>query len=219
MLQRYKVLICSGGLLLGTYTTSAPKHIGYINITDFQIYDATKPCCEPAVTLTDTAHIYACAHRYDVLYTTADGRQTLRKGGSRAWRNNNPGCIRSGQFAYQNGAIGHAGGFAIFPDEEAGLNAICALLRSDKYINKTIAAAIYSYAPPCENNTAAYNSNLRKLTGLSTNLKLRDLNDEQIRTLAYAIKKIEGWNVGIEKKVTQDTVNMARLNQAKQYTL
>ena len=204
MLWHYKVLVCAGGMLLSTYGHQANFSSEKPNYDPIENISANTV---PNTNLHNAENVYACAHQYDVIYTNANGAQTLRQGGSRAWRNNNPGCIRSGQFAYQNGAIGHAGGFAVFPDEESGLNAICALLRTDKYNNKTIAAAIYSYAPPCENNTVAYNNYLCKLTGLSTSLKICDLNDEQIKRLAYAIKKIEGWREGSEKLIRQDTIN------------
>jgi hypothetical protein len=78
---------------------------------------------------------------------------------------------------------------------------------------------MYSYAPPFENNTAAYNSYLRRLTGMSTTLKLSDLTDEQIRTLARAIRQVEGWQEGIIRQIRADTVNMAIMQNKMQKTL
>lgn len=142
--------------------------------------------------------INAVANRYDVVYTRSDGNQIRRSGGSRAWRNNNPGCLRYSDFTTKQGAIGHAGGFAVFPDEETGMRAICSLLKSDKYRNLTISQAIFRYAPPHENDTESYNASLRRMTGLQTNIRLRDLNDEQIMRVASAIRIIEGWRPGKE---------------------
>ncbi len=50
-----------------------------------------------------------------VVYYDEDENISIWTGGTRAWRNNNPGNIRPSQFSYKNGAIGSAGGFAIFP--------------------------------------------------------------------------------------------------------
>jgi len=59
-----------------------------------------------------------------VVYIADDGKRLTRYGGSRAWRNNNPGNIRHTEFARRHGAIGSAGGFALFPDYLIGRNAI-----------------------------------------------------------------------------------------------
>lgn len=142
--------------------------------------------------------IRAIAQRYDVVYTRADGNQFKRSGGTRAWRNNNPGCLRYSQFAVTQGAIGKAGGFAVFPDEKTGRAAIGALLRSDKYCNLSISQAIYKYAPPHENDTQRYKSRLQKMTGLAISTKIRDLSDEQLSRVVQAICVIEGWRIGTE---------------------
>ena len=144
----------------------------------------------------DTVAITAAAQRYDVVYTRANGNQFRRSGGTRAWRNMNPGNIRYSDFARRAGAIGHAGGFAVFPDEATGMNAISELLRSDKYRNLTISQAIFKYAPPHENNTASYKASLRRKTGLSINKKIFELNDEQMTRVVNAIREVEGWRVG-----------------------
>ncbi len=56
-----------------------------------------------------------------VSYIDAAGREEIREGGSRSWRNCNPGNIRKGDFSINCGAIGDDGSFAIFPDEETAL--------------------------------------------------------------------------------------------------
>lgn len=142
--------------------------------------------------------IMAIAQKYDVVYTRADGNQFRRSGGTRAWRNNNPGCLRYSVFTASLGAIGEAGGFAVFPDEETGMKAISALLTSDKYRNLTISQAISKYAPPHENDTAEYNASLHRMTGLPITKKLSDLNDEQIMHVVKAIRIVEGWRPGKE---------------------
>src|SRR5256885_11358908 len=76
-----------------------------------------------------------------VTYRSDDGKETFRKGGSRAWRNNNPGNISKGKFANDHGAIGGDSRFAIFPDEATGKNAIVALLKTAKYASLSLKSA------------------------------------------------------------------------------
>lgn len=132
----------------------------------------------------------------DVVYENADGARTRRTGGTRAWRNLNPGNIRYSDFARRVGAIGRAGGFAVFPDEETGMRAIESLLRSNSYNRLTIAGAISRYAPPSENNTAAYHRRIEQLTGMSINRRMNDLSDAELSRVATAIREIEGWKPG-----------------------
>lgn len=132
----------------------------------------------------------------DVIYTMPDGSRVKRTGGSRAWRNSNPGNIRYSDFSRRVGAIGKAGNFAVFPDEATGMYAIEALLRTDSYNKLTIAGAISRYAPPIENDTAAYHRNIERLTGLSINKRMADLTPTELTSVAKAIRHIEGWDVG-----------------------
>lgn len=132
----------------------------------------------------------------DVVYTTADGRRIRRTGGTRAWRNLNPGNIRYSEFSRNAGAIGQAGGFAVFPDEETGTRAISSLLRGKSYNNLTIARAITRYAPPSENNTAAYHRRIQQITGLNINRRISDLSDGELSRVVDAIRAIEGWEAG-----------------------
>ena len=132
----------------------------------------------------------------DVVYATADGRRVRRTGGTRAWRNLNPGNIRYSEFSRNAGAIGQAGGFAVFPDEETGTRAISSLLRGQSYNNLTIARAITRYAPPSENNTAAYHRRIQQITGLNINRRISDLSDGELSRVVDAIRAIEGWEAG-----------------------
>lgn len=150
------------------------------------------------VTRYDAIAVNATPQKHDVVYTRSDGNKLLRSGGTRAWRNNNPGCLRYSDFTIQQGAIGEAGGFAVFPDEETGMRAIGALLKSDKYNKLTISQAISKYAPPHENDTDHYNASLKRMTGLPVNTKLSALNDEQIMKVVKAIRIVEGWRTGTE---------------------
>lgn len=154
-----------------------------------------------AVLHVDSSVVSAAESRYDVIYTRANGNQFRRSGGTRAWRNNNPGCLRYSDFTVSMGAIGFAGGFAVFPDEHTGMRAIHALLKSDAYKNLTISQAIFKYAPPHENDTENYKAILRKMTGLDTSKKLSELADNQLTHVVNVIRVVEGWVPGTETYV------------------
>ena len=132
-----------------------------------------------------------------VRYIFSNGEILDRIGGSIAWRNNNPGCIRY----YRdngNGAIGSANRFAIFPDEETGMRAIKLLLLSSSYRNLTIRNAICIYAPPHENDTERYINSLCARVGVQSSTRICDLNDEQLNCVVNTIRTLEGWIVGKE---------------------
>ena len=51
-----------------------------------------------------------------VIYFDEKGKKWIFEKGTRAWRNQNPGNMVVGKTSIENGMIGKAGGFAIFPD-------------------------------------------------------------------------------------------------------
>lgn len=71
---------------------------------------------------------------YTVHYFDEKDNMTIRSGGTKAWRNNNPGNMTyKGGFAVRHGAIGSAGGMAVFPTEASGRQALIDLLKSSNY--------------------------------------------------------------------------------------
>lgn len=160
---------------------------------------ASEPISDPATTVSPTQNmtpVRAIQSGKDVIFVAADGTQYKQVGGTRAWRNKNPGNIRMSDFSRQAGAIGEAGGFAVFPDEQTGMQAIKRLLRGKNYNNLTIANAVSRYAPPSENNTVAYQRSLERITGLSINRRISELSDAELDKVANAIRQIEGWKPG-----------------------
>ena len=136
------------------------------------------------------------------IYINARGERIKRSNGSAAWRNNNPGNIRKSKAAYSFGAIGETDKWAVFPDEETGLNAIVKLLRSKNYNNLSVAGAIHRWAPSSDgNNPESYARKVSKMTGLPANTTINTLSDEDLKKVANAIKTIEGWTVGKEEKI------------------
>ena len=138
------------------------------------------------------------SHGNDVIYVYDNGAEYKRSGGTRAWRNFNPGNIRYSDLARENGAIGKAGGFAVFPDEKVGTKALRALLMSDAYKNLSIESAIFKYAPPHENNTEHYKWYIKKNVGIKSGTKISQLDKKQMDDLIKFITIIEGWENGTE---------------------
>ena len=134
-----------------------------------------------------------------VIYTDADGKSWKFEGGGRPWRNQNPGNLVQGEVSKRYGSIGSAGGFAIFPNYEAGHRA---LLDSLKIIhgNKDIPALMNVFAPPKENDTKKYILFLLKKTGVKRDKKIKDFSEKEFEKLWQGIEKMEGW--GQEGKIT-----------------
>lgn len=133
-------------------------------------------------------------------YTVYDG--AINVGGSRSWRNHNPGNIEYGNFTKDHGAIGGDPRFAIFPDTPTGTTALHDLLKSRKYQQLTIAAAIALYAPVNENPTAAYQSYVQEHVGVDADTPMSSLTPKQIASVALAIQHFEGWKPGTTYKKT-----------------
>jgi YD repeat-containing protein len=132
--------------------------------------------------------------RNTVIITYSDGTEEVRSGGTRTWRNNNPGNIRPGNL---DGEIGSAGGFTVFSSEDAGLAAIPALLLRPRYQALTVFGAIATWAPPGDNNdTAAYQRRVQDLTGIDGQTRMNTLDANQLQSVVNAIRNVEGWTVG-----------------------
>ena len=138
------------------------------------------------------------------MFVGNDGNIYEKSGGSRAWRNNNPGNLEYGKFTKANGAIGTDGRFAIFPDTNTGLNAIVALFSTPSYQNLTIENAINRYAPPIENNVENYLKSIENQTGFLRTTPLNKLSQNNLFNLANAISKHEGNIPGKKRLVSKN---------------
>lgn len=129
-----------------------------------------------------------------------------RVGGSRSWRNNNPGNIEFGAFARSMGATGTDGRFAKFPSYEAGRKAQEKLLfESRNYKDLTLGQAIRRWAPASENNVPAY---LRAM-GADPNTRMNQFSPEQRKTLLDNMQRHEGWRVGTVRGGGPATASLA----------
>jgi len=122
-----------------------------------------------------------------------------RIGGTRAWRNNNPGNIRFTRYWKRWGALGREkarGGFAIFPNEQAGHDALEKYIvtygfNSGKYTIKTF---IDMYCKNCKR----YPHMVANKLGTDVNTKMSTFKNNQraLKLFAKTIKRIEGWKAG-----------------------
>jgi hypothetical protein len=133
-----------------------------------------------------------------VIYTEDTGRKTIKKKGSPAWRNNNPGNIIKGSWARRHGAIGDDGKFAIFPDVETGRRAKKTLLTETYGDYESIRKMIRVYAPKLDNNDPEkYADHIKKWAGLDVeNTKIKDLKPEEMEKLLDAMQRQEGFQKG-----------------------
>lgn len=144
-----------------------------------------------------------------------DGTSQVREGGSRAWRNNNPGNLRFGDFAKRKGAIGaDAQGFAIFKDRASGESAQRDLLKGT-YGDNSISQMMERYAPRSENDTDGYIKMVAKATGLSPDARISDMNEEQFSSLVAAMQKKEGWKEGSVSSVASGSSSEKAMEFAK----
>jgi hypothetical protein len=131
------------------------------------------------------------------LYKTDTGGTEIREGGTRAWRNKNPGNVRYGDYAKRHGAIGKdTEGFAMFASTESGEAARKNLIfNTSDYKDKTLTSAIAKYAPPSENDTAAYQAAVLKAVG-GANKKMSDYSPAEQDMILAAMEKKEGYKAG-----------------------
>jgi hypothetical protein len=164
-----------------------PQNPGTVTVS-YQIAPMEQVDCPDAA-----AESASVGRRNGVVLNYTDGTREIRQGGSRSWRNDNPGNIRPGNL---QGEIGSAGGFAVFNRESAGQSAIVELLSRPAYQALTVFGAINRWAPPVENDTAAYQARVQNLTGLDGQTQMSTLTGGQLQSVANAIRNVEGWTPG-----------------------
>lgn len=139
-----------------------------------------------------------------VEYVADNGDRLLRKGGTIAWRFNNPGNLRPGSKYKLHIGQGHtaSGVFLIFPTPEAGREEKKGLLLR-KYKEDTISQMLYTYAPPSENDTEGYINSICKKTGFSRDRIIGQFSDDEMKKLMTAMEEHEGYH---HKKETREEI-------------
>lgn len=161
-------------------------------------------------------------------FIAEDGRHLLRSGGTLPWRIFNSGDLVSPVNSqgepnpkHTKNFIGFAHGrvsgnnFFIFPDYETGRAELKSSL-TRKYNDFSIKDTIEKYAPAHENNTEKYINDVCKLTGLSKDTKIKELNDTQLNQVVDAIERVEGFhNKADTRKETWVSVSQIQATNGK----
>ena len=131
---------------------------------------------------------------HTVIYHAYDGTEYMHSGGTRAWRNNNPGNLI---YAEKSGLkIGKAGGFAVFASYEDGKKALHYLL-THFYMDLRLDEVFKKYAPAEDKNDPTHYIKLvKKFSGLEGTRKVRELNEDELKTFMASIERVEGWKAG-----------------------
>lgn len=125
---------------------------------------------------------------------------TIRSGGSRAWRCNNPGNLQRSRYSMskKRGAIGFAGDsmneYAVYPDRNTGHEALIVMLKGSVYSPKTLRTALQYYEP----HKKDYIDIVVDKTGLDPDRTIISLNEPEFKSFWRAIEFVEGWVEGEE---------------------
>jgi hypothetical protein len=150
------------------------------------------------------------------LVVQLESGQVVRRGGSRSWRNNNPGNIKftEGGIAQRLGAIGTDGEFAVFPDYDTGRKAKEELLfNSARYRNLTVREAIlrWEYGDDISNANPRYQEVV--LAAVGENFVLATMNSENRIKMLDAMERHEGYRSGIIEILDDSTATIPQSPQ------
>lgn len=139
-----------------------------------------------------------------------DGKYYYLTGGTLAWRHNNPGNLKYGEFAKDFGSLGMGWeGHAVFSTYADGAEAQKQLLfsREGQYYNKTIQEAVSIYAPVDDPNPVAHNDPsqyakyIANAANVSVTTKLIELSERRRDLLLEAMRHFEGYAPGVITEV------------------
>lgn len=130
----------------------------------------------------DILRLFNPSFRSD-LSTSQNG--SIKFGSNLARANNNPGNLR---FVGQSGAAPGSGGFARFSTPEAGIQALKNQIQLDASRGHTLQSFLSKYAPPTENDTNLYISQVEQMTGKPRGTPIKNID---LNVLARAIAKKE----------------------------
>ncbi len=114
---------------------------------------------------------------FTVRYFDEQGNLTIRNGGTRAWRCNNPGNLHKSAYSIskKRRAIGSPGDskdeYAVYPDYETGHEALIVMLKGGIYSPLTLRAAMKRY----DESNRTYIDEIVKLTGFDPERTIKSL--------------------------------------------
>ena len=137
---------------------------------------------------------------FTVQYFDEKGNMTIRGGGTRAWRCNNPGALLKSSYSTGKSrrSIGTAGYneyvYAVYPDYQTGHEALIVMLRGSQYFSLTLKEASIRYVREDPNHI----HKIVKICKLDPNRTIKSLSDKEFESYWKAIEQNEKWEVGRE---------------------
>lgn len=130
---------------------------------------------------------------------------------TRGERNNNPGNIRLSPSAWKGETPGSDPSFETFTDPLSGIRALAVLLKnySAKYGADTVQKIITRWAPPSENNTAAYARAVAYALDVDVNAKINVNDPATLERLTAAIIQHENGRVIYSSSQIAEAVKLA----------
>ena len=126
-----------------------------------------------------------------IAYFDTAGNKYIAKGGTLAWRINNPGLVHSHtHFSRRLGSIGNFGPYAIFPHPQEGRKALAAWIHSKKYFNSSLKTLAKHYQSGSPN---VFVNQLSSLSGISPERKIKTLDQKELECLLISIEKLCGY--------------------------
>jgi hypothetical protein len=123
-----------------------------------------------------------------IAYFDAVGNKYIARGGTLAWRINNPGLVQShSHVAKRNGSIGACGSYAIFPTPENGHQALSSWLHLRKYYNSKLKVVAQHYQPL---DPEGFILKLQDLADLPLNKKLKSFSKQEWELLLNSIEQL-----------------------------
>lgn len=138
--------------------------------------------------------------QFTVQYFDEQGNMTIRSGGTRTWRCNNPGALLKSSYSTSRDrrSIGTAGfgkyEYAVYPDYETGHEALIVMLKESRYRDLTLLEASLRYVAEDPN----HGPKIAKMSNLDPNRKISSLSDEEFEKYWKALEKNENWSIGRE---------------------
>ena len=137
---------------------------------------------------------------FTVHYFDEGGNVTIRSGGTRAWRCNNPGNLLASSYSMskKRRAIGKAGDgeneYAVYPDYQTGHEALVLMLKGSIYSPLTLRAAVKRY----DATNPKYIDEIVIITGFDPKRTIKSLSNKEFETFWKAIEQVEKWKAGQE---------------------
>ncbi len=134
----------------------------------------------------------ACKYSDDIVfYFDFAGNKYVARGGTVAWRINNPGLVPWHFLpSREYGSIGTFRPYAIFSHPQNGHRALNAWLHSKKYLNSTLYGLAQYYQP---DSIEMFVRTLTSLSEISPERKIKDLQQQEFDRLLVSLEKLCGY--------------------------